>query len=62
MPVINVKGSKWDVESVEGNTVTLVGGQEIEVSDGTLKDAESALSTLKPTLERAVRKLRSSKK
>lgn len=43
MTKITVKGSEWDVESVDGNTVTLVGGQQIEVNDATLADINEQL-------------------
>ena len=31
-----VKGQEWDIEDIDGNTVTLKGGQQIEVNDKTL--------------------------
>ena len=36
MPDVNVKGTKWAIESIDGNTVTLKNGQQIEVNDKTL--------------------------
>lgn len=33
-----VKGQEWDIKSIDGNTVTLVGGQQIEVNDQTLAE------------------------
>jgi len=36
MPKVNVKGQEWDIKSVDGNTVTLANGEEIEVNDDTL--------------------------
>ena len=42
MTIVNVKG-KWDVESLVGNTVNLVGGGTIEVNDKTRALVEEAL-------------------
>ena len=47
---ITVKGQEWDVESVDGNTVTLVGGQQIEVNDATLEVVKKQLKEAAPKL------------
>ena len=44
MTKVEVKGQTWDVASVDGNTVTLVGGQQIEVSDNTLAVVKAGLT------------------
>ena len=46
--IVNVKGQTWDVESVDGDTVTLVGGQTIKVSDKTLAEIQAQMKP-KPT-------------
>lgn len=47
-----VAGQEWDIESVDGNTVTLVGGQKIEVSDATLAEIN------KPSVASATRAIK----
>lgn len=51
---ITVKGSTWDVESVDedARVVTVVGGQEIVVSDKTLAEVVAAMkSRIRRSLE-----------
>lgn len=43
MTIVNVKGATWDVAEVNGNTVVLANGEEIEVSDTTLAEINSQL-------------------
>ncbi len=56
MTKINVTGHEWDVESVDGNTVTLVGGEQIGVNDETLAKVKAALDGPIPKLVRKLSK------
>lgn len=49
---INVKGNIMDVESVDGNVITLVSGQKIEVSDKTLESIQSQMKKPSPLRRR----------
>ncbi len=56
MPKINVTGHVWDVASVDGNTVTLVGGGQIGVNDKTLAKTKAALEKPIPKFVRKISK------
>ena len=43
MTKVNVKGNVWDIESIDGDIVTLVDGGTTVVSDKTAADIEKAL-------------------
>ena len=43
MTEVNVKGNVWDIESIDGDIVTLVNGQTTVVSEKTAAEIEKAL-------------------
>ncbi len=47
-----IKGQEWDIESVDGNIVTLVGGQQIEVNDKTLAEIAKPGASLQERFSR----------
>lgn len=47
-----VKGQEWDIESIDGNTVTLTSGQQIEVSDKTLAEIQKLSNRVKRSLSK----------
>lgn len=46
-----VKGKVWDIKSIDGNTVTLADGQQIEVSDETLAEIQANSKPKKSTFK-----------
>ena len=52
MTIIKVKGQEWDVVKIDGNTITLKSGEEIEVSDETLAEVKSAMPAIRRRLKR----------
>lgn len=47
-----VQGQEWDIESVDGNIVTLVDGQQIEVNDQTLAEIQKLTNRVKRSLSK----------
>lgn len=54
---IKVGGQEWSVESIDGNVVTLEGGQTIEVGEDNRKTVESGLKTVRKAVEDGIKKM-----